>query len=44
MIFEYLTSEEFRATKDETFTDFTINETKRKQMMYLDEQNRIMSQ
>lgn len=43
MLFEYLKSDEFIDSKDSTFTDFTVNESKRKHMLYLEEQNRISS-
>jgi len=43
MLFEYLTSDEFAQTKDDTFAAFSANESKRKHKNYLDQQNREMS-
>jgi len=37
MLFDYVKSDDFIASNDETFTDFTVNESKRKQMLYLEE-------
>lgn len=42
MMNEYLTSDEFAAKKDDTFTDFSVSEANRKKLAYLEEQNRVL--